>query len=320
MSLARPRLAASSRSSRARGSPTSTRRATSQTPRPVIEAMDRYYHEYRATIHRGVYPLAAEATEAYEGARANGRRLHRLDRRARRSSPATRPRRSTSSPTSGAARTSAPATSSSITRDGAPLQPRAVADARAEDGRRARLRRRSTTTACSTSTRSTRCSRAGRSCVAVAHVSNVLGTVNPIAEIAAPRARRRRDRRRRRRAGRAAPAGRRRRARRRLLRLDRPQGLRADRHRRAARPPRAARGDAAVPRRRPHDLSASAATSPPAPSRPRSSRPARRRSPRRSGSAPPSTSSGASGWTRCGRTRATSSATRVERLARGRRR
>src|SRR4051812_29870634 len=44
--------------------------ATSQTPVPVIEAMDRYYREYRASIHRGVYPIAAEATEAYEGARA----------------------------------------------------------------------------------------------------------------------------------------------------------------------------------------------------------------------------------------------------------
>jgi cysteine desulfurase/selenocysteine lyase len=43
--------------------------ATSQTPRPVIEAMDRYYNEYRASIHRGVYPLAAEATDAYESAR-----------------------------------------------------------------------------------------------------------------------------------------------------------------------------------------------------------------------------------------------------------
>jgi len=43
--------------------------ATSQTPRSVIEAMDRYYNEYRASIHRGVYPLAAEATEAYELAR-----------------------------------------------------------------------------------------------------------------------------------------------------------------------------------------------------------------------------------------------------------
>ena len=43
--------------------------ATSQTVRPALEAMERYYETYRATIHRGVYPLAAEATEAYEGAR-----------------------------------------------------------------------------------------------------------------------------------------------------------------------------------------------------------------------------------------------------------
>jgi cysteine desulfurase / selenocysteine lyase len=44
--------------------------ATSQTPRAVIEAMDGYYNGYRASIHRGVYPLAVEATDAYEGARA----------------------------------------------------------------------------------------------------------------------------------------------------------------------------------------------------------------------------------------------------------
>src|SRR6187397_2047796 len=31
--------------------------------------MDEYYTEYRASIHRGVYPLAARATDAYEGAR-----------------------------------------------------------------------------------------------------------------------------------------------------------------------------------------------------------------------------------------------------------
>jgi cysteine desulfurase/selenocysteine lyase len=43
--------------------------ATSQTPQPVIDAMNRYYTEYRASIHRGVYPLAVEATDAYEGAR-----------------------------------------------------------------------------------------------------------------------------------------------------------------------------------------------------------------------------------------------------------
>jgi cysteine desulfurase/selenocysteine lyase len=44
--------------------------ATSQTPRAVIEAMTRYYTESRASIHRGVYPLAVEATDLYEGARA----------------------------------------------------------------------------------------------------------------------------------------------------------------------------------------------------------------------------------------------------------
>jgi cysteine desulfurase/selenocysteine lyase len=38
--------------------------ATSQTPRAVIEAMDRYYTEYRASIHRGVYPLADLVTDS----------------------------------------------------------------------------------------------------------------------------------------------------------------------------------------------------------------------------------------------------------------
>src|SRR5215212_3664722 len=49
--------------------------ATAQTARPVIEAMDEYYREYRASIHRGVYPLAARATEAYESARVAAARL-----------------------------------------------------------------------------------------------------------------------------------------------------------------------------------------------------------------------------------------------------
>jgi cysteine desulfurase/selenocysteine lyase len=44
--------------------------ATSQTPDPVIDAMTSYYTYSRASIHRGVYPLAAEATDLYEGARA----------------------------------------------------------------------------------------------------------------------------------------------------------------------------------------------------------------------------------------------------------
>jgi cysteine desulfurase / selenocysteine lyase len=43
--------------------------ATSQTPQLVIDAMTSYYTESRASIHRGVYPLAVEATDLYEGAR-----------------------------------------------------------------------------------------------------------------------------------------------------------------------------------------------------------------------------------------------------------
>jgi cysteine desulfurase/selenocysteine lyase len=43
--------------------------ATSQKPRQVIEAIDRYYSESNANIHRGVYALAREATELFEGAR-----------------------------------------------------------------------------------------------------------------------------------------------------------------------------------------------------------------------------------------------------------
>ena len=41
--------------------------ATSQTPQPVIDAMTRYYTESRASIHRGVYPLAVEATDLFRG-------------------------------------------------------------------------------------------------------------------------------------------------------------------------------------------------------------------------------------------------------------
>ena len=43
--------------------------ATSQTPLAVIEAMDAYYREYRASIHRAVNALATRATDAYEAAR-----------------------------------------------------------------------------------------------------------------------------------------------------------------------------------------------------------------------------------------------------------
>ena len=43
--------------------------ATSQTPRAVLEAMEDYYEHHRASVHRGVYAVAAEATDLFEGAR-----------------------------------------------------------------------------------------------------------------------------------------------------------------------------------------------------------------------------------------------------------
>jgi cysteine desulfurase/selenocysteine lyase len=45
--------------------------ATSQTPEPVIAAVDDYYRHHRASVHRGVYALAIEATGLFEGARTS---------------------------------------------------------------------------------------------------------------------------------------------------------------------------------------------------------------------------------------------------------
>jgi cysteine desulfurase / selenocysteine lyase len=43
--------------------------ASSQTPVQVLDAMDRYYRWSRSNVHRGVYQLAEEATDLYEGGR-----------------------------------------------------------------------------------------------------------------------------------------------------------------------------------------------------------------------------------------------------------
>lgn len=43
--------------------------ATSQKPRQVIDAMADFMRHHNASVHRGVYPLAVESTEAFEGAR-----------------------------------------------------------------------------------------------------------------------------------------------------------------------------------------------------------------------------------------------------------
>ena len=44
--------------------------ATTQKPRQVIDAIREFYQSYNANIHRGVYRLSIEATEAFENARA----------------------------------------------------------------------------------------------------------------------------------------------------------------------------------------------------------------------------------------------------------
>jgi cysteine desulfurase / selenocysteine lyase len=43
--------------------------ASSLTPRSIIESMSRYYERTHTNVHRGVYEIAEEATEAYEHAR-----------------------------------------------------------------------------------------------------------------------------------------------------------------------------------------------------------------------------------------------------------
>lgn len=43
---------------------------TSLTPEPVLAAMNAYYREYNANIHRGIYPLSEQATARHEEARA----------------------------------------------------------------------------------------------------------------------------------------------------------------------------------------------------------------------------------------------------------
>ncbi len=49
--------------------------ATTQKPRPVIDALVRFYETDNANVHRGTHALSDRATAAYEGARETARRL-----------------------------------------------------------------------------------------------------------------------------------------------------------------------------------------------------------------------------------------------------
>src|SRR5699024_8635028 len=49
--------------------------ATSQKPVQVIEAVNQYYRENNANVHRGVHTLGSRATDQYEGAREKVRQF-----------------------------------------------------------------------------------------------------------------------------------------------------------------------------------------------------------------------------------------------------
>ena len=231
--------------------------ATTQKPQAVIDAHRALLHATRTPTSTAACTCSASGRrDAYEGARANGARASSTPRDAReiifvaRHHRGDQPRGADLRPRA----RSAPATRSSsramehhsnivpwqmlCEETGARLRVVPINDAgelRLDEFERLLSRR-------------------ARGSSRSSHVSNALGTINPVDEIVAAGARARRSRccvdgaqav--------AAPAGRRAGARLRLLRLLRPQDVRPDRHRRALRQGRAARGDAALPGRRRHD-------------------------------------------------------------------
>ena len=44
--------------------------STSQKPQVVIDAVDEFYREYNANVHRGIYEIGERSTAAYEKSRA----------------------------------------------------------------------------------------------------------------------------------------------------------------------------------------------------------------------------------------------------------
>ena len=225
--------------------------ATSQTPDVVLAAMDDYYRHHRASVHRGTYPLASEATDLFEGART---RIAAFVNWAARDTVFTR---NASEALNLVAhgwgrRHVGPGDRILVTRmehhsNFVPWWMLAQGD-----GRRARRgagRRRGRDRP-----RRPRRAAAGRQAARDRPRLQRGRDDQPDRRDRAACARCWRRHRGRRLAGRAADAGRPGRAGRRLLRLDRPQGLRPDRRRRAARPPRPAARHRAADRRRPHDL------------------------------------------------------------------
>ena len=268
--------------------------ATTQKPRRS-STLARFYEHDNSNIHRGAHTLAARATDLYEGARDKVRRFlgasqsrgdrlrprrhrghqprgpdlwpeeHRQGRRDRPDPPrAPRQHRplATAGPGKGAVLRVVP-----VNDKGEVL----LEEYEKLLGPRTKL-------------------------VALTHVSNALGRCCRSADDPAGAPPRRPGADRRRPVG-AAHADRRAGAGLRLLRLLRPQAVRADRHRRALRQAGVAGGHAALARRRQHDRPRSPSSRRPTTACPASSRPAPATSPAPLAWAPPSTTSTTSAWT-----------------------
>ena len=226
--------------------------STSQKPQVVLDAIDTYYREYNANVHRGIYTIGEKATAEYEKARAKTARFI--------NAPDAHEIVFTRNATEAINLVAYSWGRQNINRGDAIVLTEMEHHANlvpwqllvqerdgdlefipiTDDGM---LRLEVLEVLLKLRPK----------LVAFTHVSNTLGHDQPGPRDGRDGPRGGRPRARRRRAGRAPRAGRRPGARRRLLRVQRPQDARPDGLRRALGAARAARGDAAVPRRRRDD-------------------------------------------------------------------
>jgi len=158
--------------------------ATAQKPRAVLEAMDHYYRESNANVHRGVHTLSERATALYEGARDRARAF--LNARAREEIIFVR---GTTEAINLVAQSYArprlqPGDENPHHPPGTPFQHRALADGVRADGRDPQGGAHHAGWGAGSGGLRTPAGTAHAD-FAVAHVSNALGTVNPIAELTA---------------------------------------------------------------------------------------------------------------------------------------
>ena len=166
--------------------------ATSQKPRAVIDALDRFYDNDNANVHRGIHELSRRSTVAFEAARDRAARLHQCPRIVRNYFHARHNRRHQSGRPHLGREKYQGRRHHSADGNGASQQHRPLAIAgrphRRKTGLRARDRRR----------RAFGFKPPGRLCLttssvklfAFTHVSNTLGTVNPVADLCAQARRR----------------------------------------------------------------------------------------------------------------------------------